>query len=102
MRDQAQVQLYCRADPLLLWVRASRLTQGAPLNFGVVSQEQKQLHRFPRVILRGLPRGVQEFYTLSTVSRDQTADREIFFSSFIIPTITLVFVCICLVLDNKA
>ena len=59
MRDQAQVQLYCRPDPLLLWVRAIRITQGAPLNFWDVPQEQRQLHRFPRVILRARPpRGV--------------------------------------------
>ena len=52
MRDQVQVRLYCRADPLLLWVRGCRITQVAPLNFGDVSQEQRQMHRFPRIILR--------------------------------------------------
>ena len=48
MRDQVQVRLYCRADPLLLWLRSSRVTHWAPpiFNFRDVSQEQRQLHRF--------------------------------------------------------
>jgi hypothetical protein len=33
MRDQAQVELHCRADPFLLRVRASRIIHGAPLQF---------------------------------------------------------------------
>ena len=50
MCDQAQIELYCRANPLLLWVRATRMTQEAPLKFGDVSQEQRKFHRF--VLLR--------------------------------------------------
>jgi len=54
MRDQAQVELYCRADPFLLWARAIRIIQGSLIQFGdvYVSQEQKQMHRFLRVLLR--------------------------------------------------
>ena len=96
MRDQAQVQLYCRADPLLLWVRAIRIIQGAALHFWDVPQEQRRLHHFSRVILRAsLPHGVWVFYTLSTVSHDQTADREIFFlSSSFLPLRSCSFISI--------
>ena len=39
MRDQAQVELRFRADPLLLCARDSRVTQVASLQLGDVSQE---------------------------------------------------------------
>ena len=50
MRDQAQVQSYCRADPLLLWarVRASRITQGPSLKFADVHLVFRALSREPR------------------------------------------------------
>ena len=40
MRDQAQVELYCRPNPLVLWVRVGRINQEGPLKFGDVSLEQ--------------------------------------------------------------
>ena len=35
MRDQAQVELRCRAYPLFLWVGVIRINQGAPLSPGM-------------------------------------------------------------------